>query len=246
MMYFIIYETINNVNGKRYLGKHKTEIIEDGYLGSGLVLERALKKYGKNNFSRKILFLCSSEEEMNSLEKQLITKEVCSDDGYYNIALGGQGGCISLFPENPKYEEICERMSQIRLSRSKEISERVKNQYKKAKESGESTCMMGKVQSDLQRETISKLRKGVKVSEESKTKQRESLKKKFYEEGYINPLKGRARSEDFKKKIRDSHSDVSGDKNPNFGRRKYISPIGEEKMFKIGNEPEGWFLKRNK
>ena len=32
-MYFIIYETINLVNGKRYRGCHQTNNIEDGYFG---------------------------------------------------------------------------------------------------------------------------------------------------------------------------------------------------------------------
>lgn len=62
--YYIIYETTNEINGKKYRGIHKTNNINDGYLGSGIALEQALEKYGKQNFSRQILEFCSSYEEL--------------------------------------------------------------------------------------------------------------------------------------------------------------------------------------
>ena len=44
--YYILYETTNLINGKNYRGIHKTSKLEDGYLGSGLALEKSIKKYG--------------------------------------------------------------------------------------------------------------------------------------------------------------------------------------------------------
>jgi hypothetical protein len=71
-MYFIIYKTTNIINGKYYIGKHKTNDLNDGYLGSGKLLKRAIKKYGTENFHREILHHCKSDEEMNLLEKILV------------------------------------------------------------------------------------------------------------------------------------------------------------------------------
>ena len=74
--YYILYETTNLINGKNYRGIHKTSKLEDGYLGSGLVLEKSIKKYGKENFKREILEFCNSYEEL--LEKEtLYVDEEC-------------------------------------------------------------------------------------------------------------------------------------------------------------------------
>jgi hypothetical protein len=44
----IIYKTTNIINGKYYVGKDINN--SESYLGSGVLLKRAIKKYGKENF----------------------------------------------------------------------------------------------------------------------------------------------------------------------------------------------------
>lgn len=44
-MYFYIYKITNNINGKYYIGQHGTEDLNDGYMGSGVKLQRAIAKY---------------------------------------------------------------------------------------------------------------------------------------------------------------------------------------------------------
>ena len=45
--YGFIYITTNLVNGIRYLGQKKFDRIWKTYLGSGSIIRRAIKKYGK-------------------------------------------------------------------------------------------------------------------------------------------------------------------------------------------------------
>jgi hypothetical protein len=37
--HYILYETTNNINGMKYRGIHSTDNLQDGYLGSGRLLE---------------------------------------------------------------------------------------------------------------------------------------------------------------------------------------------------------------
>lgn len=91
-MYYFIYKTTNKINGKYYIGMHKTDNLEDGYLGSGTHFKRALEKYGRENFEREILEYCNSDEEMHLAEARYITEDVVNDKNSYNLKLGGDGG----------------------------------------------------------------------------------------------------------------------------------------------------------
>ena len=57
-------------------------------MGSGKALKNAIKKYGIDNFSKEILHVFKTEEEMNAKEKELV---VISEQSY-NLCEGGKGG----------------------------------------------------------------------------------------------------------------------------------------------------------
>ena len=69
MTYYGIYKITNLTNGKMYIGQHKTANIDDGYMGSGIIILRALKKYGVENFRKEWLMFCEDEEDLNYMER---------------------------------------------------------------------------------------------------------------------------------------------------------------------------------
>lgn len=87
-MFYTIYKITNTVNNKYYIGKHQTKDLSDGYMGSGTLLKRAIKKYGVENFSKEILHVFETEEEMNAKEKELVQLS----ENSYNLCEGGKGG----------------------------------------------------------------------------------------------------------------------------------------------------------
>lgn len=87
---YILYKTTNKINGKIYVGIHKTETLEfDGYLGSGKILKQAIKRYGRENFQREILAVLDSMEDAQEIESKYVNIDFISDPLTYNICEGG-------------------------------------------------------------------------------------------------------------------------------------------------------------
>lgn len=108
--YGFIYITTNLINGKRYIGQKQFINNWEIYLGSGKILKKAIKKYGKDNFIRDIVDIAYNKEQLNQLEKEWIKNyKAVGEDMYYNIANGGNGGNGSLGihknvgMDNPQY-----------------------------------------------------------------------------------------------------------------------------------------------
>ena len=102
-MYGFIYITTNLVNGKRYLGQRKYSNGWKSYLGSGVALKNAIKKYGKDNFKREIIIEAETAKELNQLEYELsIEYDVVNSDDWYNLCYGGGATNGYVFSEESK------------------------------------------------------------------------------------------------------------------------------------------------
>ncbi len=91
-MYYLVYRITNTINGKHYIGMHKTDNLEDGYMGSGKLILRAIAKYGEEHFHKEIIACFDNPSDMVDMERLLVDSEFVSDDSTYNLKEGGTGG----------------------------------------------------------------------------------------------------------------------------------------------------------
>ena len=89
MTFYGIYKVTNKVNGKMYIGQHITDDLDDGYLGSGAIMKKALKKYGEDAFTKEWLEFAENAEELNYLERMYVDEEWLERPDTYNLVLGG-------------------------------------------------------------------------------------------------------------------------------------------------------------
>lgn len=87
-----MYQIKNKLNGKIYVGIHKTSDMNDGYMGSGKVIRAAINKYGIENFEKTILETFETSEEMFKREKEVVTEDFLLRNDVYNLRRGGSGG----------------------------------------------------------------------------------------------------------------------------------------------------------
>jgi len=109
-----IYKITNLINGKFYIGQQLTGA--KNYLGSGMLIKKAVKKYGKDNFVKEILCECNNEDVTNALEQFMIiyfnAREIgyniakggnhCSEDGYKRVSITMTGRKRKPFSEEHK------------------------------------------------------------------------------------------------------------------------------------------------
>lgn len=103
-MKYIIYITTNQVNGKIYIGLHKTDTPYsfDNYLGCGVyttspksymnggtLFQLAVKKYGPKQFKRKTLKVFDTLEEAIKCENHLVNEAFVKRQDTYNMICGG-------------------------------------------------------------------------------------------------------------------------------------------------------------
>lgn len=166
-MFYLIYKITNKINGKYYIGAHKTKILDDGYMGSGKYLNRAIKKHGIDNFQKEIICYCSSQEEMYQKEYELVEL----NENTYNLKLGGLGGWDHIGPDHHTHRvEHMTKMSHARLEKVKNDPEFDKSIRKKISLKVRRKYDTDKIYKEKIVNHITQIWWGRKHSEESKKK----------------------------------------------------------------------------
>ena len=193
-----IYLTTNNVNGMKYIGKHYGEL-DDSYLGSGKLLKAAILKYGKENFTKSILFVSQNDFENSKKEKEFIALyNAVSNPLFYNIHEGGSGGnTIAGYSEEEK-QALRRKLSEV---------SRGQNNGMYGKHHSEQTKSFLSYWAEFERDN------SYYRTEEFRTKM-SSLTK-----GSNNGMYGKKHTEESKKKMSiNSKGKTAGEKNGMFGK----------------------------
>ena len=170
-MYGYIYLTTNLINGRKYIGRHKSSTFDTGYYGSGKILTQAILKEGIENFSYEILDTAETQEELNQKEFKYIEKyNAVESSEYYNLVDGGAG--------SSQKGVICVHKDDIiRTICPEELDEYLQKGFIKGRPSPSAESIRkrvasntGKKRTEETKRNISNALKGRKASEEHRIK----------------------------------------------------------------------------
>ena len=196
--HYYVYMIINTVPDdkidtlKIYIGCHRTNDLDDHYMGSGTRLKKALAKYGKRNFKRVILHECENYTDMYAIEAALVDWDFVKRKDTYNMYPGGH-------PHKGMSAEG--KHNRINKLRGRHLTDEHKQKLRDAL----------KNPSQETRDKISKIHKGSKRSEETRRKMSEAKKHQSAEtiRKIQEARKGYKHSDVTKKKIGRKCSDVT-------------------------------------
>lgn len=137
-----IYITTNLINGKVYIGQSRYS--DPTYLGSGKLIVKAIRKYGKENFTKKILESILDESLLDSREIFWITFYRKKGFELYNVQDGGRGWSKKVLDEywrsrrEKEHEEILHKIEDIKIEADIErfVAEKRENVIKQRRKSG--------------------------------------------------------------------------------------------------------------
>lgn len=142
-----VYLITNKINGKKYIGSSRKSQIDQDYYGSGKAIRDALKKYGKENFQREILWEGNGDARI--IETQWLKHfNASANPLFYNMTNDARGN--NLHKEETK-KTVSEKLTGRKFS--KEICEKI-SQAKR----GSTTSKKGK--SDGPKPKVSEAHKG--------------------------------------------------------------------------------------
>jgi len=186
-MYYTIYKTTNQLNGKTYIGYHSTKDLNDSYLGSGKILKQAIKKHGIDNFTKEILYIFPTREEALQKEAEIVDEAFVRDDNTYNMKVGGEGGFDHTYSDSEISKRRVEGVRKaFKEGRSKgwQLTDEQRSEMFSGKKNG----FHGKRHTKEAKERISKAMQKKKMPEELIERRIEEFKAIEKKWGYIGKL----------------------------------------------------------
>lgn len=121
-----VYLITNLINNKKYIGSSRKDSIDLQYYGSGRRIKSAIQKYGKENFTREILW--EGKGDARNIEAFYLEKyKAASNPLFYNMTNDARGN--TLHKDETKHtvsekltgrkfsKEICEKISKAKLGK---------------------------------------------------------------------------------------------------------------------------------
>ena len=132
--YGYIYKITNLINGKIYIGQVYNKSVEDRFIrhyknvmGYSSIIDKAIAKYGKENFIVETIDICYSIEDCNNKEKYWIKYYNSTDLSIgYNLTPGGEGGNTYMNKSKEELEIIKQKISNANKGRKNGNSNQLK------------------------------------------------------------------------------------------------------------------------
>lgn len=209
-MFYLIYKITNKIDGKFYIGSHKTDNLNDNYMGSGKYLKYAQEKYGIENFEKEILYIFETPEEMYTKEAEIVNEDFLVTENTYNLKVGGFGGWDFI------------NANSLNGFSNKEIA--IKGAITTNKIRTQIHSEKLKTDKEYRQKYSEAVSKGLKEYYKNAT-------------DIVNGMNGKRHSEESKAKMRDSHI---GNSNSQYGTMWITNGIENKKIMKDDHIPEGW------
>lgn len=176
--YHYLYKTTNNLSGRYYYGMHSTNDLNDGYLGSGTQLRRAIKKHGKENFTIEIIEFFKDRELLKKKESELVTLQEISKKECMNLRVGG-----GMDYKPPVSDETRKKMSEAQKKRpinwvalKKATQKWTGSHHTEESKKKISESNIGKTHTDEMKDHFSEVSKKLWQNDEYKDKVRKAMK----------------------------------------------------------------------
>lgn len=181
-------------------------------MGSGIYLNRSIKKHGIENFTKEILHVFDNPEDMFAKEAEIVNADFLAEENTYNLKLGGMGGWdyinATLTPE-----QLSARGKAGREATNKVLREKL----------GPNWSMI------LSRRSTQKLKNLLKEDPN------------YIRDRTPDVWTGRKHTEDTKQKMRDSHKGKhNGKKNSQYGKMWITNETESRSIKKDSSIPPGW------